>query len=327
MSAQVKFAVIGVGLIGPRHAATVVQNPDTQLVAIVDPAPTSAALAAEMGAAHYTSVAALVASADRPDAAIICTPNHTHAAISMELASAGVHVLVEKPISDNVAGGEALVAHLAGTGVKVLVGHHRRFNPYMIAAKEVVASGRLGGIVAVNGLWTLYKPAPYYDAPTEWRRTQSGGVILINMIHEVDLLHYLFGPITSVHAEKVASQRGFEAEEGAALTLRFRSGAVGSFLVADNVPSPYNFDVPDMSVWSYAPGTTKSWNAELTRDTVSVEPGVPFELQLRHFVRVIRGEEEVSCSAKAGLGALYVCQAIKEALKDNSTVQVTPYEL
>ncbi|KPM35417.1 hypothetical protein AK830_g11165 [Neonectria ditissima] len=137
------------------------------------------------------------------------------------------------------------------------------------------------------------------------------------MIHEVDLLHYLFGPITRVHAEKTISQRGFDAEEGAALTLRFKSGAVGSFLVSDSLPSPYSFEagtgenplipesgqdfyrvfgtdaslsVPDMTTWSYA-GGQKTWSAELVRDKVPVPDGVPFELQLGHFVRVVRGLE------------------------------------
>ncbi|KAJ4205336.1 hypothetical protein NW767_004130 [Fusarium falciforme] len=68
------------------------------------------------------------------------------------------------------------------------------------------------------------------------------GVILINLIHEVDLLHQIFGPIIRVHAEKTISNRGFEADEGAALTFRFQSGVVGSFIVSDNLLLPYNFE-------------------------------------------------------------------------------------
>ncbi len=179
-------------------------------------------------------------------------------------------------------------------------------------------------------------------------------MILINMIHEVDLLHYLFGPITRVHAEKTASRRGYEAEEGAALTLRFQSGAVGTFIISDNTPSPYNFEsgtgenplvpktgqdfyrifgseatlsVPDMTLWSYTGKEKKSWHQEMTEAKIPVVDAVPFELQLDHFVKVIRGQEKPSCTAQAGLAALRVCQAIKEALKDNSTVDIAPYEM
>ncbi|KAL6849457.1 hypothetical protein ACO1O0_008997 [Amphichorda felina] len=351
-SPKLRIAVIGAGLIGPRHAQTVAGSKDAELIAIADPAPSGADLAAKLGVSHFKSVADLIQSPQKPDAAIICTPNHTHVPVAKELSSAGVHVLIEKPFSTDLESGQDLLAHLKTTGVQALVGHHRRFNPYMVAAKKIVSSGRLGRIVAINGLWTLHKPLEYFGAPTEWRREKTGGVVLINMIHEVDLLHYLFGPITKVHAEKTVSERGFDAEEGAALTLRFQSGVVGSFLISDNVASPHNFEsgtgenpmipksgqdfyrifgsdatlsVPDMSIWSHS--GPKSWTSEMQRETAEVTPAVPFELQLDHFCRVIRGEEHPSCTAQAGLAAFRVCQAIKAALDTNGTVEIDSFEL
>ncbi|KDN43001.1 NAD(P)-binding protein [Tilletiaria anomala UBC 951] len=301
---KLRFVVIGAGLIGPRHARTATGSPDTELVAI-------------------------------------------------ELSSAGIHILVEKPFSTDIPSGKDLLQHLSTTGVKALVGHHRRFNPYMVAAKEIVSSsGKLGKVLAINGMWTLYKSLDYYQPPTAWRQDKTGGVVLINMIHEVDLLHYLMGPITTVYREKIESQSGLDAEEGAALTLRFNSSAVGSFLVADNLPSLYNFEsgtgenplipkagqnvdrvfgtdrsvsVPEMSVWSYK--GEKSWSSELSREVVPVPEGVPSELQLNHFFKVIRGEEALSCTAQAGLAALLVCEAIRKALEGNSTVNIEPYSL
>ncbi|KAH8893950.1 NAD(P)-binding protein [Thozetella sp. PMI_491] len=351
---SIRVAVIGVGLIGPRHAQSVKGNSDTELVAIVDPAPGSAVLAAEFGVPHFNSVADLLQAAAKPDAAIICTPNHTHVPIAMELASGGVHILVEKPISTDIASGEALLQHLSSNHVATLVGHHRRFNPYMVATKKTIDSGVLGNVIAISGLWTLRKPPRYFEAPTDWRRGTTGGVVLINMIHEVDLLHYLYGTIARVHAERTVSQRGFAAEEGAAITLRFQSGVVGTFLISDNVSSPYNFEagtgenpiiakagqdcyrimgseatlsVPDMSLWSYRGKDEKSWHEEMTRDAVPVPEAVPFDLQLAHFVKVIRGEEKPSCTVQAALGALRVCQALREAIAQNSTVEIEPYSL
>ncbi|KAK7427264.1 hypothetical protein QQZ08_006200 [Neonectria magnoliae] len=348
---KVKVAVIGVGLIGPRHARTVLQSTEADLVAVVDLMPRGKVLADELGTHYYKSVTELLESPNKPDAAIICTPNHTHVPITKELSAGGVHVLIEKPFCTDIASGKALLEHLKDTKVKAIVGHHRRFNPYMVKAKEIVSSGSLGNIVAVNGIWATFKPLDYFDPPTDWRRNKTGGVVLINMIHEVDLLQYLFGPITRIHAEKTISQRGFDAEEGAVLTIRFKSGAVGSFLVSDNLPSPYNFEagtgenplipksgqdfyrvfgtdgslsVPDMTTWSYA-GKQKSWNTELVRENVPVPEGIPFELQLSHFVRVIRHQEAPSCTAEAGLAALSVCQAIKDALEGNTTVEVEPF--
>ncbi|KAL1849481.1 hypothetical protein Plec18170_007388 [Paecilomyces lecythidis] len=350
---KVRIAVIGVGLIGPRHAKAVINTRTAELVAIVDPAPRAAEIARELGVPHYTSIAEAADSSAKPDAAIICTPNHSHVPVAKELSSLGIHVLIEKPFSTDVPSGEMLLTHLRTTSVHALVGHHRRFNPYMVAAKRIVSSGRLGRIIAINGLWTLHKPLDYFDAPTEWRRDKTGGVVLINMIHEVDLLHYLFGPIVKVYAERVVSQRGFEAEEGGAIILKFKSGVVGTFTLSDNVASPYNFEsgtgenplipksgqdfyrifgtdatlsVPDMSIWSYQ--GTKSWHSNMKRDSdTKVESKIPFELQLEHFCKVIHGEEEASCTAKEGLGALKVCEAIKSAFETDRAVEVDAFEM
>ncbi|KAF4465632.1 quinate utilization oxidoreductase [Fusarium albosuccineum] len=351
-SPRITFAVIGVGLIGPRHARTVVQSKEAELVAIVDLMPAGEALAQGLGVAYFKSVADMLQSPNKPEAAIICTPNHTHVPLARELSSGGVHILIEKPFSTDIASGKELVEHLNQCQVKAIVGHHRRFNPYMVTAKSTVSSGSLGRVVAINGIWATYKPMDYFDPPADWRRQSTGGVVLINMIHEVDLLHYLFGPITRVHAEKTISQRGFEAEEGAVLTLRFKSGAVGSFIVSDNLPSPYNFEsgtgenplipksgqdfyrifgtegslsVPDMTAWSYT-GIKKSWYQELVQQKIPVPDGIPFELQLSHFVRVIRGQETPNCTPEAGLAALVVCQAIKEALEGNKTVDIDTFD-
>jgi predicted dehydrogenase len=354
VSQKISIAIIGVGLIGPRHARTVVDSPEAELFAIVDPLPKSASLAEELGAQYFKSVQNLVGNPNKPDAAIVCTPNHTHVLVAKELAAAGIHVLVEKPISTDIESGKDLIKFAKDSGIKLLVGHHRRFNPYVVAAKKEILSGSLGNIVAVSGLWTLCKPMEYFDAPAEWRRGQTGGVILINLIHEVDLLHHLIGPIVRVYAEKTRSRRGYEAEEGAAITFRFASGAVGTFVVSDNVASPYNFEsgtgenpliprthgvdfyrifgtsgtlsVPDMAKWSYA-GSIKSWHEPMVKTNIEVSDATPFELQLAHFIEVVKGEEEPSCDGKAGLAALIVCDAVKQALESGQPVDVESYML
>lgn len=351
-----RVAIIGAGLIGPRHAQSVLTNASTELVALVDPASSGAQVAQDLKTAYYASIPAML-EAIKPDAAIVCTPNHTHVAVARELLAAGIHVLVEKPISDKLDSGRALLefasqperAHL-----KLVVGHHRRFNPYVVKTKEIVASGSLGRIVAVNGLWMLFKPDTYFAPPGDWRqRKASGGVIPINWVHDIDLLQYLFGPVARVHAEKTLPQRpDHEAEEGAALTIRFVSGVVGTFLVCDATPSPHSFEtgtgenpmiprpdgdcdfyrifgsqaslsVPDMTRCSYDGRPEKSWSQPLAVERFPVEPATPFDLQLQHFVDVIHGADPV-CPGEEGLRALIVCQAVREALDSGQTVDINP---
>lgn len=347
----ITFAVIGTGLIGPRHVQTVLEDPNARLTAIVEPLDRGEQLARDVGVAWHRSISSLVASADKPIAAIVCTPNHTHVAVALELISAGIHVLVEKPISIDVASGETLIRAAREKNVTLLVGHHRRFNPYLIAAQKVIESRSLGSITAINGMWTAYKPSDYFDPPGEWRRDQTnGGTVMINLIHEVDLLHALLGPITRVYAEPAPNRRGFDAEEGAAITFRFATGAVGSFLLSDNVCSPHNFEsgtgenplipligkdfyrlfgtqgmlsVPDLTLWSYG-AKPSSWLEVMEKNAVEVdEKIIPFKAQLAHFVKAVRGEEEPQCTGEMGLAALEVCAAVKKSLKTGLPVEIS----
>lgn len=108
-SVPTRIAIVGTGLIGPRHAEAILSEHSAVLACIVDPSPAARTVAMKLRCPLYTSVQAMLASADRPDAALVCTPNHTHVAISKELLEGGVHVLCEKPISVDVASGQELV--------------------------------------------------------------------------------------------------------------------------------------------------------------------------------------------------------------------------
>ncbi|KAH6671690.1 hypothetical protein B0J14DRAFT_639684 [Halenospora varia] len=357
-----KVAIIGAGFIGPRHAKSVNSNPSTDLIALVEPSPNGPSIAASLNTTHYTSISSLITSPHKPDAAIICTPNHTHVSLSLELIAAGIHVLVEKPISTTLASGRELVAAAQAANVKLLVGHHRRFNPYLLSAKTCLSSNSLGKVIAIQGTWALLKPPSYFNGIGSWRQNSSsgGGVILINLIHEVDLLQYLLGPIVFVSALETPKTRGFDAEEGAAILMRFKSGVVGTFILSDAVPTPWNFEagtgenptipkvegvdgfyrimgtngslsVPDLTRWSYeegAGGKEVGWNLEFRKEQLKVrKEDVPFDLQVQHFVDVVRDGAEPSCTGEEALRALVVCEAVKRAMDSGKSVEIDGFEI
>jgi len=337
----VSIAIVGTGQIGPRHAEAVVEDPNSSLICFVDPNPAAEVVAKKFGVPLYPSVSAMLSSPHKPEAAIVCTPNHLHVEISKELLDAGVHVLCEKPISTDIKSGLSLVEHVKSSNACLVIGHHRRLNKYVLAAKNTLPT--LGRIITVSGMWCTSKPSSYFDPPTKWRRGTTGGPILINLVHDVDVLQYLFGPIDHVYAEELPKERGHAAEEGAAIMIGFESGAIGTFILCDNVPSPHNFEsgtgenpiipktgmdvyrifgsqgclsVPDMKKWTYDRGKERSWTEMLTEQEAEVpDVKIPFELQVEHFVKVIRGEENPICSGEDGLRALVVCDAVKKAIQ------------
>lgn len=361
----VKVAIIGAGVIGPRHAEAALKDPNVTLVALVDYSLRASQLAADLGTRHYPSVTALLEThppEEKPDAALVCTPNSTHVDISKQLLSAGIHVLCEKPLSIDVASGQSLINHAAAQQLRLLTGHHRRFNPYVAATKRILtkADTSVGQITAVSGLWAVYKPKAYFDPPSEWHRSgETAGPVNINLIHDIDVLHYLLDSrVTRVAAFAAPKRRTeYEAEEGGAILLYFANGVVGTFVLSDAVVSPHAFEMgtgenpliahtgrdayrifgtegtlsmPDLKRSFYAEGVEKSWSSEVTEVTEKMEDWLsdeerqkaPFELQMAHFVKVLRGEEEPVCSGQDGLAAVKVAQAVRRALQTGQMVDV-----
>ena len=103
----------------------------------------------------------------------------------------GVHMLVEKPITDTVAEANALIEAAEAHGVQLLVGHHRRHNRLVQQARDIVQSGRIGDLVGVTAMFSLLKPEDYFQV--KWRSQPGGGPILINLIHDIDNLRFICG--------------------------------------------------------------------------------------------------------------------------------------
>lgn len=339
-----KLAVIGAGLIGKRHAEHVAAEPGATLSAIVDPAPAGRDLAAALGTRWFARFADL-AAADRPDGIIIATPNRLHVENGLEAVAAGVPAIVEKPIADDVAGAARLVAAADAAGVPLLVGHHRRYNPMIRKAKEIVESGRLGRVLTLSGHFWLMKPDDYFDVA--WRREKGAGPVLLNLIHDVDLFRHLCGEIVSVQAQESNMVRGHAVEETAAILLRFASGALGTISVSDSVVAPWSWEltagenpayprqdqacyqiggthgslsIPSLELWTNK--DRRSWWEPLLRERVPFVLGDPLKAQIRHFCAVIRGEATPLVSAREGLETLKVIEAVKLAARSGAAVRV-----
>lgn len=351
----VSIVVVGAGLIGPRHAQHIKEHKNARLFGIVDPSAIGRKVAEDYNTDYFDSISAMINHCDNqgiayPHGAVVATPNATHIRVAAELASHGIHLLVEKPLSSRAEESEALKRYCAEKNVHLLVGHHRRFNPFIIETKKHLQT--LGTIVALQGTWTLCKPDDYFLA-SPWRTSNEsgGGTLLINLVHDIDILQYLFGPVERVYAEVLQKQRDHypEADEGAALTLRFVSGVCGTFVCCDSVISPFNFEsgtgenpnipfheqlegfyrvygtngtlsVPDMHLYHQQHTLEKTWNQPVIRERVSPHPEVlrskhPFDLQLDHFLNVINGSELPLCTAEDGIQAQLCINAVMNSIK------------
>ena len=348
MTAPVRIAVAGAGLIGQRHIEEVDASSDAQLASIVDPGPAAAEVAEKFGVPLYRSLAELFET-DKSDGVILATPNQLHVQGGLECVAAGVPVIVEKPIGDSVEGATRLVEAAEAAGVPLLTGHHRNYSPIMAKAREIAASGVLGPIVAVVGTALFYKPDDYFDVGGGWRREPGGGPILLNLIHEVNNLQSLVGDVVRVQATTSNSTRGFPVEDTAAMVFTFANGALGTFLLSDTAASARSWEqtsqenlsypsYPDEDAYHIAGttgslsvptmrlkvfGGTRSWWEPFETSTVELERSDPLANQVKHFAAVIRGEAEPICSGRDGLKTLQVVDAVVESARTGRPVDLT----
>lgn len=164
MSEPLRIALIGAGVMGRQHCQHLEGLAEARLCAVADPGPQAAAFAAECGVPHFADHRQMLAEA-RPQAAIVANPNNLHVGTALDCIAAGVPVLLEKPVGVQLGEVRELVAASAHAGVPVLVGHHRRHNPLIARARELVRSGSLGRLTTVTALWQLQKPDSYFDIP------------------------------------------------------------------------------------------------------------------------------------------------------------------
>jgi predicted dehydrogenase len=348
MSAKLRIGIAGAGLIGRRHVELIAASPDCGLAGIADPSPAAKALAEANGVPWYADHRVLLQN-ERPDGLIIASPNALHLSMALDcVAEGGTPALIEKPVTDTVASAQCLCAAVRRSGVPMLVGHHRRHNPVIKAARETVMGGKLGQLTAVAGLWLLKKPDDYFEVG--WRREQGGGPLLINLIHDIDNLRFICGDIVEVQALISNKARGFAVEDTAALLLRFANGALGTVTVSDATPSPWSWElssgenpvypkqdqpcyvfagtagslaVPTMELWSY-PGAA-GWHAPLSRSEVTSPSFDPLTEQLRHFLAVIAKREAPLVSVEDAMRTLAVVEAVSEAARRGS--RVSPGEI
>ncbi|WP_420013060.1 Gfo/Idh/MocA family protein [Tateyamaria sp.] len=334
---MMRIGVAGAGLIGKRHIKAIGRVPGVQLSGVLDPAVTPPS--------DLPMVADIEALAACSDGVILAVPNALHRPMAVALVKAHCPVLVEKPLAGTAAEGAEMVSAADRVGVPLLVGHHRRHNPLIAKAKEIIDSGSLGPITAVHGHCWLPKPDRYYA--NAWRQGAGAGPLFINLIHDVDVLMHLCGPITEVQAFESNAIRGAEAEEVSVAILRFASGALGTVNLSDVSLGPWSWELtagenpaypatdqssyviggrngslalPNLTLWHQEDGP--DWWAPMSTTRVPLDQVDPLEAQIAHFADVIRGDAQPIVTSQDGLRAVQVVEAIKQAAQTGQAVAI-----
>jgi UDP-N-acetyl-2-amino-2-deoxyglucuronate dehydrogenase len=228
---RTRIAIIGLGMAVAPHAKSLADLSDR----------------VEVAASHSPTLARREAFAEAYDlpvsgdldailadksihAVMLLTPPNTHLDLVRQAASAGKHILLEKPLEISIERAEALVATAAHAGVTLGVVLQHRFRPASLALAAMLAEGRLGEIVSASARVQNWRPQSYYDQPGRGTKARDGGgVLLTQAIHTLDLMISLAGlPVeVSAYAATSAVHR-METEDLAMGAMRFGNGAIGT---------------------------------------------------------------------------------------------------
>ena len=231
-----KIGIVGVGNIGSTHAGCYVNNPKCEIVACCDIIPEKAdAGAAKFGGKAFYSVKEMIASGIKLDACSMATKGvengGDHFTPTMELLEAGIPVLGEKPISNNIEEAEQMVALAAKKKVPYAIDLNHRFTPAALRAKEWVDAGRLGSLNMINMRMWINNPVE----TSPWFHLRALHP------HSFDVMRYFCGDVKSV-AAFLKKGDGRICWSNAQVLLHFENGVVGNLTGSYDAGASYGLE-------------------------------------------------------------------------------------
>ena len=234
MGAALRIGIVGMGSIGMTHARALHQVEGVRLTAWSGGDPDAGERLGWPDARRMTHEE-LVRDGD-VDVVVLCSPTEFHGRDAIIVAQSGRHVVVEKPMTLDVAEAAELVAlQRSGPGLVAMVSQRRSEEEYL-AVKRLLDAGELGAIRLVMAHVPWFRSDSYFEE-SPWRSSAAGGGSLVNQgVHSIDLLLWLCGPVQSVTAQAGTQASSREAEDTLVATLQFSSGALGSVVTSTATP-------------------------------------------------------------------------------------------
>ena len=265
---------------------------------------------------------------EKPEFAIITNETHLHISMAIKLAKAGIHLFIEKPLSNSLKGIKELLNITNKNKLVTLIGCNLRFHPSIKMMKEIVSSRKLGKIISVrveNGSFLPdWHPSENYKKSYAARDDLGGGVIL-TCIHEIDYLYWFFGNVLEVYSiTGKFSNLDIQTEDLSAILLRFKNNIIGeAHLDYFQRPNARNckiigtkgtlsWDISTNDVLYYNT-KNKTWTRKLKLPNYDIN--LTYLEELSHFIDCIHKRKKTINDLKEGTYTLKVALAIKKSSK------------
>jgi predicted dehydrogenase len=323
---EMRFLIAGLGSIGRRHLRHLVSLGQKDILLYRTHQST---IPDEELSSYPVETDLKAALAHKPDAVIVSNPTALHLDIAIPAAEAGCHILLEKPISNDLDRLDELQDIVEKKSVNVLIGFQFRYHPGLRKIKEFLSNEEIGRPISFRAHWGEYLPDwhPWedYRASYSARKNLGGGVIL-TLTHPLDYLRWILGDVESLWAfSGQLSDLELEVEDTAEIGLRFTNGVIGSLHL------DYNQRPPRHQLEIVSTGGTIRWdNAGTVLEVYSAQKQaleiypLPagferdhlFRVQMEHFLKVVEDKETPICSLQDGIRALELALAAHQSAED-----------
>jgi predicted dehydrogenase len=324
----VGVGVVGTGFVASMHLAALSKLRDVRLVGVadVDAGRARSAVRGVDGARWTTSVDELLAWPDL-DGCIVCTPNDTHVEIGLAIASAGKHLLMEKPLAITRDGCDRLVDAFAQRKLVVMGAHTHRFYDYGRTVKQTIEAGDIGRPVyvrlAILGGWIWPDWQAWVIDPR-----RSGGHVLHNGVHLLDLATWWMGdtPVSIYVQGRKETSGDLEIYDYLSMMVRYSAGAT-AVLEMSRANRPRTFAYRDVFVQGATGALRLPWDAEqgiaFLEGGTSLLPGdgqIGFDREVAAWIDAIRGSSAPAVSGEDARLAALMAIAGEESLRSGEVV-------
>ncbi len=345
VSKKIKISVVGIGLMGLQHIKAINKSKLCTLHSIVEIKKNESLFKKKLNIPVYNSIEYLIKQ-NKPDAVIIATPNSLHEKQTIKFLKLKIPVLLEKPISDKITSAKKIIKAAKITRTPLLIGYHRRHNSIINVVKTIIKSGKLGRIVSANIIFWIYKHKKYFEE--DWRISKGGGPLGINLVHDLDTICYLLGPITYVQAFTSNKIRKHKVEDTASVNLIFKSGALCTINISDTIVSPWSYELtagenpaypitnqssyfiggtkgsikfPNIKIWYYK--NERSWWNFIESKKVKTNKSYDTLInQINHFSKVVQKKIKPKVSGEDGLISLKIFDAITKSANSGKKIKI-----
>ncbi|MGB0581298.1 MAG: Gfo/Idh/MocA family protein [Limisphaerales bacterium] len=346
---NVRIGIIGMGNIGRFHAAYLLDGKvnRAELAAVCSTSPHKLKEFEEKGVKVFGDGEELVKSGEI-DAVIIATPHYQHTSLGITAFEAGVHVMVEKPISAHKADAEKLIASAkAHPEVKFGAMFQLRSEPRYEKIRNLLQGGELGEIVRMNWLVTDWFRSNAYYTSSAWRATwkgEGGGVLINQCLHQLDVLQWLLGLPKKVRGFcTLGRYHNIETEDDVTVYLEWENGAHGVFISSTGeLPGTNRFEIAgtkgkivlenDKLTFYKNEVPADEWNqtskigfAKPDVWTIDIPFGnadAPHAAFTQNFVNGILDGAELGCPGEDGLGSIELANAMQFSSLTGETIEL-----